>query len=90
MRKFKIDINNLTLRSCGDFLPQEGDHYTAELVRWLDDDKTKCYTIGCFEQKSEGFDFRFVGMRPLHEDVNKESLMELIRFGYRLLGEEDE
>lgn len=86
MRRFDVTIGNLTLRSCGTHLLQGGEHYTAEIVKWFGEDKKKCYTIAYYIEKSEGYDLKFVGMRPLSEEVNKDDLFYLIGSGYKLLG----
>jgi hypothetical protein len=88
MKKFKVEMGNLTLRSCGAHLMQDGEHYRAKIVKWFSDEKDKCYTIGYYNEASEGeYDFMFVGERPFDSDVDPKTFMSMVKYGYEMLGE---
>lgn len=86
MHQFTCKYDDLEVRSCDDSLLRRGEHTTAEVVQW-EKGCHSCITIGYFIKTKEGFDFKFVGTRPISDGVDWKKLGFLIRLGYANLGE---
>lgn len=81
MRKFSVKEKNLEVRSCNDFLCQDGEHTRAEIVAFNDDGSV--YTVALWEKLGEGYDLRFVGDRPFELDYKE--FMSVAKIGQELL-----
>jgi hypothetical protein len=84
MKKFNFKIDNLELRSCDESLMNYSEHKTAEIVKWFKNSES-CYTIGYFEKDSEEYFFKFVGDRPIDDEVDWNNFKQLIITGYIFL-----
>jgi hypothetical protein len=84
MKNFSYKFNDLELRSCGKQLLYDNNPNTANIVKWEDD---ACYTICYFEKDKEGYYLKFVGDRPLKDEIDWIELKKLIIIGYEKLTE---
>ncbi len=66
MNKLSIRENDIELRTCNDSLGLNGEHTTAEIVRWTKDCSGEqfCHAIASWRKGSEGYYMVFVGGRP--------------------------
>ena len=69
MDRFNFKINSTELRSCNKSLTSTGEHMTAEIIEWIDDEKS-CYTLAYWKLDKEGYDLTFIGARPFDEFPN--------------------
>ena len=85
IEKMNLKIRNLEFRTCGEhLLSDNGDHTTAEIVRWFEGEKT-CYTVAYWVENSEGFDLKFVNDRPFDTEIYMEDLFAIGKFGQNYL-----
>lgn len=87
-------IKNIEVRTCSSaLLLNEGDHTTAEVIRWFHEgDKRHCIVLAYWKLGKEGYDLQFVGNRPFQ--IPWVEFMEAAEFGQKFLDdrftEEDE
>ena len=81
--KFNFRVKDLEVRSCGKHLFSDGEHNTAEIVKWVNDEKPYCLTIAYWERGEYGYDLQFVGDRQF--DVDNKLFMRLAKFGQQKL-----
>jgi len=79
---FKIEVGELTLRSCTENLMQEGEHTRAEIV--ARNESGSVYTVAYWESGS----LTYVDIRPL--DHNQEDFSKLVRLGYELIDQQED
>ena len=82
--KFTFRIDDLELRSCNKNLLEEGEHTTAEIVKWFKEDT--CYVVAHWVLGRECYDLMFVSDRFIK--VDKSVLMELAEMGQNILNKE--
>lgn len=84
---FNFRIKQLELRSCTEQLLINGEHTTAEIVKWWNNknEKPSCYTLAYWKKDKEGFYLTFVGDRPFDPDVDKDNFWLLAKQGQQLL-----
>ena len=76
----------LQLNSCNKHLLTDGEHTTAEITLWHDEEcKTTRHTIASFQEHKEGYDLKFVGDRPFSNEVNVNDFMYLAELGQNIL-----
>jgi hypothetical protein len=85
--KFNFRIEDLEVRSCNTHLLSNGEHTTAEIVKWYNDTDNNftCFTLAYWNKGKEGYDLKFVGSRPF--DVDGELFMKLAKQGQQILDE---
>jgi hypothetical protein len=80
--RFSWRWDDLELRSCNQSLLQDGEHTTAEVVRWLA--SGGCIAIAAWVHTSDGnHELRFVGDRPFQVDAAR--FMEMAKHGHEML-----
>lgn len=80
--KFKIRKGDLEVRSCNDKLLEDGEHTTAEIVHYVDGEKSH-YTLAYWIIDSEGYRLKFVYDRPFK--VDRLAFMSLAQEGQAIL-----
>lgn len=76
----------LQLNSCNKYLLSSGEHTTAEISLWHDEEcKTTRHTIASFQEHKEGYDLLFNGNTPFSSEVNVNDFMYLAKLGQDLL-----
>ena len=78
MKKFKKRIGDLEVRSCNEYLGQNGKHTTAEIVQWSVCDSF-CWTVAYWIDT----ELRFVGSRTF--DCNRNVFWKLAKYGQKKL-----
>ena len=77
-------MDDIELRSCSQRLLSDGEHTTAEIVKWwIYEEKPACHTLAYWIKNEEGFDLKFVFDRPFKED--KDIFWMLAKYGQELL-----
>ena len=82
--KFSERQGNLEVRSCSTKLTSTGEHTTAEIVMYAAHFSTRkeyCYTLAYWVRDSEGYSLRFIGNRPLEDDVSYTIFHYLAKYG---------
>lgn len=79
--RFSWHWGDLELRSCNASLLSDGEHTTAEIIKWLA--SGHCIAVAYWIATSEGFDLKFVGDRPF--DVDPHRFMQLAQHGQNML-----
>jgi hypothetical protein len=83
---FSVTNGDLELRSCNAHLILNGEHTTADIVRWEGEaEKRSCYSIAYWILGKEGYDLRFVGERPFDRDIDPAAFMSFAKTGQDLL-----
>ncbi len=93
MKHMNYRIGNIELRSTGKHLIRDDDKITTcEIILWFDGVKREsCCTIAHWKRDTEGFDLKFVGSRPLGDDVRVSDFWCLVKAGQEFLDKyEDE
>lgn len=80
MDKFIYRNKDLEVRSCGERLLLEGEHTTAEIIKWSNDKFESCYVLAYWVKSSEGFDLHFLGSRPF-DGIDFFTFMKLAQLG---------
>ena len=85
MQKFNFRVEDLEVRSCVKYLLSDGEHNSAEIVKWAKDvrEKEYCSTVAYWNEGKEGYYLQFVGRRPF--DVDGEIFMKLAKQGQQML-----
>lgn len=73
MITINVRIDRLELRSCNARLGIEGKHETCEIILWhqplnLAGVPETCHAVAYWVRHKDGFDLRFVGLRPFETD----------------------
>lgn len=89
MTPFKFSIGDIECRSCNEQLLSEGEHTTAEIVRWVHSRNPEaecCYVLAHWRKTREGFDLIFCGSRPF--EVDRDIFWKIAEWGQERLEED--
>lgn len=86
--KFSIHKNELELRSCNSSLTTEGEHTTAEIVKWHKniEGKSYCYTLAFWSGKESDEKDLTVLVRAFEPEIGSLDFIYLAKLGFKLLG----
>ena len=80
--KFNMRIEDIEVRSCNSTLISEGEHTTAEIVKWNCDvpNQEYCFTVAYWKKINyDRLDLIFVGDRPF--EINQKLFMKIAEYG---------
>ena len=80
MDKFIYRNKDLEVRSCGEHPLLEGEHTTAEIIKWVDGKNESCYVLAYWVKSKEGFNLHFVGSRSF-DGIDFFTFMKLAHLG---------